>query len=638
MMIIGLLGAIASGASYPLILLIYQSVVDSFVAIGRNQTGFEPTGNVGLGCRNKTSSSNDANLSPYDNIISTIKWYAILGICCFVLLYIAFNCWIITAERQVRKMRYALMTNIMRQDIGWFDRRLPSDLSVGLLVDALDNIRDGIGYQVADCTALLARIFGCLAYSISVGWKLSLVFLSISPLIIITFNVTVGVMKKFTIIEGNAYTKANAIVDEVFSAIRTVTAFGGQKHERARYEQSLTDAKNAGLKKGLFLGISQAFVNITLYGAIALIFWYGPYLARVECWNYDAGVVIIVFTACLFATHSISMFIPYLLAFIEAATSGAKVFAIIDLISPIDYTNSMGFQPPVVRGDIEFRNVTFNYPSRKEKQPILNNLSLRFAAGKTTAIVGETGCGKSTVIQLIQRFYDSEQGQILLDNVDIRHVNLHWLRSKISVVSQEPVLFTDTVAENIRFGNMSATSEEIRAAARIANIHNFIEDLPEGYNTLVQGSRLAGGQKQRIAIARAVLSNPKILLLDEATSALGIETCYCIEDETNISVKHYVVQINAKNEREVQIALEQASKGRTTIVVAHRLTTIRHADIIIGLKAGQIEEQGTHAELMKRGGQYAQSFKLQRIMDPHDEDAEDENNDKHEPGMLHNRI
>ncbi|CAF3938992.1 unnamed protein product, partial [Rotaria sp. Silwood1] len=224
---------IASGASYPLILLIYQSVVDSFVAIGRNQTGFEPTGNVGLGCRNKTSSSNDANLSPYDNIISTIKWYAILGICCFVLLYIAFNCWIITAERQVRKMRYALMTNIMRQDIGWFDRRLPSDLSVGLLVDALDNIRDGIGYQVADCTALLARIFGCLAYSISVGWKLSLVFLSISPLIIITFNVTVGVMKKFTIIEGNAYTKANAIVDEVFSAIRTVTAFGGQKHERA---------------------------------------------------------------------------------------------------------------------------------------------------------------------------------------------------------------------------------------------------------------------------------------------------------------------------------------------------------------------------------------------------------------------
>ncbi|CAF4011974.1 unnamed protein product [Rotaria sp. Silwood1] len=476
MMIIGLLGAIASGASYPLILLIYQSVVDSFVAIGRNQTGFEPTGNVGLGCRNKTSSSNDANLSPYDNIISTIKWYAILGICCFVLLYIAFNCWIITAERQVRKMRYALMTNIMRQDIGWFDRRLPSDLSVGLLVDALDNIRDGIGYQVADCTALLARIFGCLAYSISVGWKLSLVFLSISPLIIITFNVTVG-------------------------------------------------------------------------------------------------------------------------------------------ISPIDYTNSMGFQPPVVRGDIEFRNVTFNYPSRKEKQPILNNLSLRFAAGKTTAIVGETGCGKSTVIQLIQRFYDSEQGQILLDNVDIRHVNLHWLRSKISVVSQEPVLFTDTVAENIRFGNMSATSEEIRAAARIANIHNFIEDLPEGYNTLVQGSRLAGGQKQRIAIARAVLSNPKILLLDEATSAL-----------------------DAKNEREVQIALEQASKGRTTIVVAHRLTTIRHADIIIGLKAGQIEEQGTHAELMKRGGQYAQSFKLQRIMDPHDEDAEDENNDKHEPGMLHNRI
>ncbi|CAF3806985.1 unnamed protein product, partial [Rotaria sordida] len=320
---------IASSVFFPLVLRIYQSIIDSFVAIDRNQTGFETTGNVGLGCRNKTSYL-DANLSPYDNIMSAIKWYAVYGSCCFALLWIAFNCWIISAERQVRKIRYALIKNIMRQDIGWFDRRLSSDLSAGLLVDDLDNIREGIGYQVADCTALLARVIACLGYSIWTGWKLTLVFLSVSPLIIITFNITFAVMKKFTILEGTAYTKANAIVDEVLSAIRTVTAFGGQKHERTRYQQSLTDAKNAGLKKGLLLGISQAFVSIALYGAIALIFWYGPYLARVECWNYDAGVVMIIFTTCLFATNNISLFIPYLLAFIEAAVSGAKVFAVID--------------------------------------------------------------------------------------------------------------------------------------------------------------------------------------------------------------------------------------------------------------------------------------------------------------------
>ncbi|CAF1660609.1 unnamed protein product [Adineta ricciae] len=150
----------------------------------------------------------------------------------------------------------------------------------------------------------------------------------------------------------------------------SLTAFGGQHHERIRYEQSLADAKKAGLRKGLYLGISQAFVNISLYGAVALIFWYGPYLARIECWNYDAGVVMIIFTSCLFATNSISMFIPYIVAFIDAAVAGAKVFAVIDRKSPIDYTNHTNNQPHVVRGDIELRNVTFNYPARKEKKPV----------------------------------------------------------------------------------------------------------------------------------------------------------------------------------------------------------------------------------------------------------------------------
>ncbi|CAF1390369.1 unnamed protein product, partial [Rotaria sordida] len=211
----------------------------------------------------------------------------------------------------------------------------------------------------------------------------------------------------------------------------------------------------------------------------------------------------------------------------------------------------------------------------------------------------------STIIHLVQRFYDPEEGQVLLDNNDIRHLNVTWLRSNMSVVSQEPVLFNDTIAENIRFGHETASDEEIKAAAQIANIHNFIiKELPNGYNTLVQGSHLAGGQKQRIAIARAVLSNPKILLLDEATSAL-----------------------DAKNESEVQIGLERASQGRTTIVVAHRLTTIRKAHHIIGLNAGQIDEQGTHEELMRLNGRYAQAVKLQRIMDPHDENDEDEDND-----------
>jgi ATP-binding cassette, subfamily B (MDR/TAP), member 1 len=260
-----------------------------------------------------------------------------------------------------------------------------------------------------------------------------------------------------------------------------------------------------------------------------------------------------------------------------------RVFAIIDRRSAIDAADPSGLRPATCEGSVELQNVTFCYPARPEA-PVFVDFSLTVPAGKTVALVGESGSGKSTVIQLIERFYDPQAGSVLLDGVDLRQLNLKWLRSYVGLVSQEPVLFNMTVADNIRYGNPGATLEAAVAAAKAANADGFISALPEGYHTrLGEGAiQLSGGQKQRVAIARALLKDPRVLLLDEATSAL-----------------------DAESERVVQAALDRLMHGRTTLVVAHRLSTVRDADSIAVVYKGHIVEQGRHAELVAAGGAYA---------------------------------
>ncbi|CAF3440869.1 unnamed protein product [Rotaria sp. Silwood1] len=331
--------------------------------------------------------------------------------------------------------------------------------------------------------------------------------------------------------------------------------------------------------------------------------WDGPYLVRNECQNYDAGAVIVIFVSCLQSTFSISQIVPNIQAFAEASGSGGYVFDIISRISKIDAFKSEGEIPTSIVGDIELQNLTFTYPARQDV-PILKNINMKIPSGKTVALVGASGCGKSTTIQLIQRFYDPDQGRVLLDGKDIKTLNVAWLRSHIGIVSQEPVLFTGSIEENIRFGKQDATDEEVQAAAKMANAHEFIMALPENYKTL-SGDKLSGGQKQRVAIARALISNPKILLLDEATSAL---------DNTS--------------ERVVQDALDKAKMGRTTIVIAHRLSTIRNADLIIALDRGEVFEYGTHNVLMDGKGLYYELVIAQQRKEKHEDD---ESSDEDQP-------
>lgn len=283
-----------------------------------------------------------------------------------------------------------------------------------------------------------------------------------------------------------------------------------------------------------------------------------------------------VFFSVMMGSMNIGMASPYIEAFGIAKGACGKIFKLIDQIPFINPIEPRGtrLNHPLIH--IEFRNIDFSYPTRKAVQ-ILDKFNLRIKRGQTVALVGSSGCGKSTCIQLIQRFYDPDDGNVFFNDVDLKDLNIEWLRARIGVVGQEPVLFGTTIYENIRYGREDATKEQIEAAARAANAMVFISKLPQGFHTLVgeRGAQLSGGQKQRIAIARALVRDPEILLLDEATSAL-----------------------DTASEAKVQAALEKASIGRTTIIVAHRLSTIRRADRIVVINKGKVVESGTHNELM----------------------------------------
>ncbi|KAH0767514.1 hypothetical protein KY285_003385 [Solanum tuberosum] len=288
--------------------------------------------------------------------------------------------------------------------------------------------------------------------------------------------------------------------------------------------------------------------------------------------------------------RSLGMALPEVKYFTEASVAASRIFDRIDRVPEIDGEDTRGLVLEDIRGEVEFRNVMFTYPSRPDTV-VLKDLNLKIEAGKTVALVGSSGSGKSTVIALIQRFYDANAGAICIDSVEIKSLQLKWLRGKMGLVSQENALFGTSIRENIMFGKVDATMDEVVAAAMTANAHNFITQLPEGYETKIgeRGALLSGGQKQRIAIARAIIKNPVILLLDEATSALDSES-----------------------ETLVQNALDQAIVGRTTLVVAHKLSTVRNADLIAVVSNGCISELGAHNELMEKDGQYARLAKLQR--------------------------
>uniref|UniRef100_A0A4W2IG35 Bile salt export pump n=1 Tax=Bos indicus x Bos taurus TaxID=30522 RepID=A0A4W2IG35_BOBOX len=597
LMSMGSLCALLHGVAYPGVLLIFGTMTDVFIEYDMELQELSIPGKACVNNtivwtndslnQNMTNGTRCGFLDIESEMVNFASYYAGVAVGVLVTGYFQICFWVIAAARQIQKMRKFYFRSIMRMEIGWFDCNSVGELNTRFS-DDINKVNDAIADQMGIfIQRMTTSIFGFLM-GFYQGWKLTLVIISVSPLIGIGAAIIGLSVSRFTDYELRAYAKAGSVADEVISSIRTVAAFGGEKKEVERYEKNLVFAQRWGIRKGIVMGFFTGFMWCLIFLCYALAFWYGSKLV-LDDEEYTPGVLVQIFLSVIVGALNLGNASSCLEAFAAGRAAAASIFETIDRKPLIDCMSEDGYKLDRIKGEIEFHNVTFHYPSRPEVK-ILNKLSTVIKSGEVTAMVGSSGAGKSTALQLIQRFYDPTEGMVTLDGHDIRSLNIQWLRAQIGIVEQEPVLFSTTIAENIRYGRKDATMEDIVRAAKEANAYNFIMDLPQQFDTLVGegGGQMSGGQKQRIAIARALVRNPKILLLDMATSALDNES-----------------------EAMVQEALSKVQHGHTIISVAHRLSTIRTADVIIGFEHGTAVERGTHEELLERKGVYFTLMTLQ---------------------------
>ncbi|XP_060871148.1 ATP-dependent translocase ABCB1-like [Metopolophium dirhodum] len=531
----------------------------------------------------------DDTLSPeefYNDMTKFSLYYLYIGCTVLIAAFIQTFCWEITCERQIYQLRKVFYCQILRQEISWYDLSDGEDLTTKLS-DDLERVREGIGSKFSMVTQYVSTLFTGIVIGLFVDWRLTSIILCVTPFLVSVSGALAIVSASTAAREQMKYDLAGGIAKEVLLNIQTVAAFGGELRESKKYELAIEGGRKLVMKKYYVFSILMGSVFVIMYSAYGIAFWYGSNL--IVDGISSPGSIFTVFFSVMAGAFSVGNALPFINSVCIAIGAASNVFDIIDSTPNIDPYSSQGKKINKIQGKIEFKNVNFAYPTRYSI-PVLNNLSLTIEPGQTVALVGSSGGGKSTVGSLLLRFYDPTEGQVLLDDFDLKYLNLHWLRQNIGVVSQEPVLFNVSIAENIRYGQTDSTRQDIIAAAMSANAHSFIIKLPKGYDTLVgdKGSQLSGGQKQRIAIARALVKDPKILLLDEATSVL-----------------------DAQSEGIVQEALDKAQQDRSTIIIAHRLSTIRNVDVIFVLQNGSIVESGTHDFLISKNGLYSNLFNTQ---------------------------
>ncbi|XP_069585914.1 ATP-binding cassette sub-family B member 5-like [Ranitomeya imitator] len=564
-MIIGSLGALCNGLCLPVMHIVFGEMTDSIL------------------CHNSSiqNLSNCEQFKPIEEQMTLFSLYFVgIGVAVMICGYVQVSFWVLTAARQTRRIRKTFFHSVLSKDMSWFDVTKCGELNSHLTED-INKINDGIGDKVGHLLQNSSTCIAGLVIGLVKGWQLALVYMSTSPLMSLSAAFCSKMMVSLTSKELSVYAKAGAVAEEVLSSIRTVVAFGGQEKELKRYTNNLGEAKKLGIKKAIASQLALGFVYLIVYASYGLGFWYGTILVLGNQ-GYTIGDALVVFFSVVISSYCLGQAFSHLEAFSIARGAAYGIFHVIDERSAINSFSIEGYKPDTIKGDVEFKNIHFCYPSRPNV-PVLNGLNVKVKSGQTVALVGQSGCGKSTTVQLLQRLYDPQEGLVMVDGHDIRSLNVRHYREFIGVVSQEPILFGTSIRKNIRYGRENVTDEEIEAAAKEANAYDFIMALPEKFETLVgeRGAQLSGGQKQRIAIARALVRNPKILLLDEATSALDTES-----------------------ESIVQAALDKASKGRTTIVIAHRLSTVWTADLIVVVQNGTVSEQGTHSALMEMKGIY----------------------------------
>ncbi|KAH7278843.1 hypothetical protein KP509_38G058800 [Ceratopteris richardii] len=495
----------------------------------------------------------------------------------------------IMGENVTFRVRHLMFSAILRYEVGWFeDEKNSSSLIASRLASDAMMVKAAVGDLLCTLSHNLSLIITAFVVAFLLQWRIALVMISTFPFIVTSAVAQRQFLRGFGGDVCKAYLKANTVAGEAVGNIRTVAAFCAEEKVMQLFCKELQRPARDSFYRGQIAGIAFGVCQCCMFCSYALTLWYGSYLIKSGYTSF--GPMVKSFTVLLVTALGIAETLLLAPDIIEGLQSVGAVFEVLDRKTQIDPDDHKADDVKDVKGSIQLKNIKFRYPSRPNAT-IFEDLNLKVGAGRSLALVGASGSGKSSIIALIARFYEPSSGSVMIDGKDIRKLNLRSLRKHIALVQQEPSLFSASVYENILYGRDNATEAEVIDAAKAANADSFISGLPNGYATEVgeRGMQLSGGQKQRVAIARAVLKNPAILLLDEATSALDVES-----------------------ERAVQDALDNLMKGRTTVVIAHRLSTIQHVDSIAVLESGRIVEEGRHAELVKNRGPYSRLIRLQQ--------------------------
>ncbi|ACO61818.1 ATP-binding cassette superfamily, partial [Micromonas commoda] len=471
-------------------------------------------------------------------------------------------------NRIVRRLRSTLFAKILGQEIGYFDVTSAGSISSRLTADTTE-IASNLSWVFRNVTEAVVRVTGIAVYLMLQNWRLGLVACAIIPITTAANRIYGEWMTKNATATQDSLAAANHVALEAIGSIRTVVSFANETHEIKRYDSALGRwyalCNRQAVVTGVYFSVIYSFLSQLLVPVALLV--YGSHLVMSGRMHPERLIAFMLYQGQL--QEYVSNLLNAFTSMYKSSGSAAAVFELIDR-TPVGNNKGSHVVTPFL-GAVELRDVHFCYPARPEKV-VLNGLALRAEPGEFIALVGGSGSGKSTVFHLLQHFYEPQMGVVALDGVDVSLVSHAWLHRVMACVGQEPVLFSGTVLENITY----IVDGEVISAAMAANAHTFVTSMPRGFHTQVgeRGVQLSGGQKQRIAIARAILCNPAVLLLDEATSAL-----------------------DAASEAQVQSALDNAMNGRTTLVIAHRLSTVKNADKIFVLHRGAVVEEGTHEEL-----------------------------------------
>jgi ATP-binding cassette, subfamily B, bacterial len=510
----------------------------------------------------------------------------LLGILLIQSIFSFFRVWLFAkvSERSMRDIRVALYRQLVQLPMTFFDKRRTGELISRITAD-VSMLQDTFSVTLAELFRQIITLIAGVVFLMVTTPKLTLFMLATFPILIIIAMIFGKFIRKLSKETQDELAAANVIVEETLHSIMTVKSFVGEEYESNRYNKGLNKVVKVALKAAGFRGAFISFIIFALFGGIVAVMWYGA--ALVASGDMSVGDLVSFVLYTTFIGGSIAGLGDIYGQIQKAIGSSERVLEILHE-SPEDSTSD--FQKIPVKGNIKFKNVRFTYPTRPEVE-VLKDINISIPAGEKVALAGHSGAGKSTIIQLLLKFYPVQNGEVEIDGKSIQDWNLKQLRSNIGIVPQEVLLFGGSIRENIAYAKPDASEEEIIDAAKKANAWQFISKFPEGLETKVgeRGVKLSGGQRQRVAIARAILKDPAILILDEATSSL-----------------------DAESEALVQEALDELMKNRTTIIIAHRLSTIRKVDRIYVLKDGEIVEKGTHEELtLQENGFYANLVRLQ---------------------------